>query len=139
MVGVIAVDVGPTTNFHFLYFFIFCAVVSPSPPPSVIANVTAAEEPEEVKITVCQGCMVLLPCDVAGDPMPDISWEKDGYKVGHDDRMTMLPNGSLQIENSQDSDSGTYFCVAKNNAGIARQEVHLTVVKAETMKRKFQR
>ena len=43
-----------------------------------------------------------------------------------DERLSMLDDGTLMIENTQDSDAGIYECIAKNPMGEARTNgVHL--------------
>lgn len=44
--------------------------------------------------------MALLKCQASGDPIPSISWLKDGVSLlGKDPRMSLQELGSLQIKN----------------------------------------
>lgn len=44
--------------------------------------------------------VALLKCQASGDPIPSISWRKDGVSLlGKDARMSLQGLGSLQIKN----------------------------------------
>ncbi|EHA98474.1 Immunoglobulin superfamily DCC subclass member 4 [Heterocephalus glaber] len=55
-------------------------------------------------------------CHVEGLPAPVITWEKDKVTLPDEPRLITLPNGVLQILDIQDSDAGSYRCVAPNSA-----------------------
>ncbi|XP_021092721.1 immunoglobulin superfamily DCC subclass member 4 isoform X6 [Heterocephalus glaber] len=55
-------------------------------------------------------------CHVEGLPAPVITWEKDKVTLPDEPRLITLPNGVLQILDIQDSDAGSYRCVATNSA-----------------------
>ncbi|XP_043944949.1 netrin receptor DCC [Protopterus annectens] len=62
------------------------------------------------------GDTVILKCDVTGEPIPTIHWQKnqEDLKLSSTDaRVIALPSGALQINKAQPSDSGIYRCVAK--------------------------
>ncbi|KAI1893574.1 hypothetical protein AGOR_G00125120 [Albula goreensis] len=62
--------------------------------------------------------VALLKCQASGDPIPTISWLKDGISLlGKDPRMSLQELGSLQIKNIRISDSGIYTCVAASSSG----------------------
>ncbi|KAK3087485.1 hypothetical protein FSP39_006555 [Pinctada imbricata] len=71
--------------------------------------------------------MVILQCSVRGDPLPDITWTKDGRAVEESDRIQILSNGSLVIYQSTSSDAGKYVCVASNEAGTSEGVAQLFV------------
>ncbi|XP_045666681.1 immunoglobulin superfamily DCC subclass member 4 isoform X1 [Ursus americanus] len=54
-------------------------------------------------------------CHIEGLPAPVITWEKDQVPVPQEPRLITLPNGVLQILDIQDSDAGSYRCVATSS------------------------
>ncbi|XP_068782014.1 netrin receptor DCC isoform X3 [Struthio camelus] len=70
-------------------------------------------------VTAFAGDMVLLKCEVVGEPMPMVHWqrnEEDLFLSPADARVAVLPSGALQISRIQPGDSGIYRCLAKNPA-----------------------
>ncbi|XP_051030232.1 netrin receptor DCC-like, partial [Phodopus roborovskii] len=70
-------------------------------------------------ITAFMGDTVLLKCEVIGEPMPTIHWQKnqqDLFPVPGDSRVVVLPSGALQISRLQPGDIGVYRCTARNPA-----------------------
>ena len=65
-----------------------------------------------------------MTCKTDGNPPPVIEWFKDGDKLRVTDNRIILPNGSLYflhvVDNTFESDEGTYHCIAKNEAGRAK-------------------
>ncbi|XP_069886568.1 roundabout homolog 2 isoform X7 [Dipodomys merriami] len=60
----------------------------------------------------------LLKCKATGDPLPVISWLKEGFTfLGRDPRASIQEQGTLQIKNLRISDTGTYTCVATSSSG----------------------
>uniref|UniRef100_UPI00358DFF02 LOW QUALITY PROTEIN: neogenin-like n=1 Tax=Myxine glutinosa TaxID=7769 RepID=UPI00358DFF02 len=90
-------------------------------PPHITMHTAAVE--------VSQGNGVLLHCEVHGKPAPHLSWQKDGELLPTDPRVTMLPEGALEISGARASDAGKYRCVAENVAGTrTSKEAKLTVI-----------
>ncbi|XP_043207619.1 Down syndrome cell adhesion molecule-like protein Dscam2 isoform X5 [Amphibalanus amphitrite] len=58
-----------------------------------------------------------LPCLAVGLPQPTIAWHRDGKPFQPNDRMRIMPEGSLQIRGVQRGDRGEYSCIAKNQFG----------------------
>ncbi|XP_075053193.1 roundabout homolog 2 isoform X10 [Mixophyes fleayi] len=85
-------------------------VLTDRPPPIILqgpANQTLAVDGT-----------ALLKCKATGDPMPVISWLKEGFNfMGRDTRLSILDKGSLQIKSLKTPDSGTYSCVATSSSG----------------------
>ncbi|KAK2847413.1 hypothetical protein Q5P01_010412 [Channa striata] len=78
--------------------------------------------------TISHGATVQLHCRVIGGPSVKISWEKDGEKVqGNKPRLTLMENGTLQIIDAKDLDSGMYTCVASSATGESSWSGMLTV------------
>ncbi|NXI43144.1 DCC protein, partial [Galbula dea] len=70
-------------------------------------------------VTAFAGDTILLKCEVVGEPMPVIHWQRnqeDLLPSSTDPRVAVLPSGSLQITRVQHGDSGIYRCLAKNPA-----------------------
>ncbi|XP_041437538.1 roundabout homolog 2 isoform X3 [Xenopus laevis] len=86
-------------------------VLTDRPPPIILqgpANQTLAVDGT-----------ALLKCKTTGEPMPVISWLKEGFKgfIGRDTRLSILDQGTLQIKGLKATDSGTYTCVATSSSG----------------------
>ncbi|XP_012586787.1 PREDICTED: roundabout homolog 2 isoform X5 [Condylura cristata] len=85
-------------------------VLTDRPPPIILqgpANQTLAVDGT-----------ALLKCKATGDPVPLISWLKEGFTfLGRDPRATIQDQGTLQIKNLRISDTGTYTCVATSSSG----------------------
>ncbi|KAF1443487.1 Netrin receptor DCC, partial [Spheniscus demersus] len=70
-------------------------------------------------VTAFAGDTVLLKCEVVGEPMPVVHWQRnqdDLFLSPADTRVAVLPSGALQISRIQHGDSGIYRCLAKNPA-----------------------
>ncbi|XP_012507177.1 PREDICTED: netrin receptor DCC [Propithecus coquereli] len=70
-------------------------------------------------VTAFMGDTVLLKCEVIGEPMPTIHWQKnqqDLTPTPGDSRVVVLPSGALQISRLQPGDIGIYRCSARNPA-----------------------
>ncbi|XP_019721089.1 roundabout homolog 2 [Hippocampus comes] len=75
--------------------------------------------------------VALLKCQASGDPIPSVSWLKDGVSLlGKDPRMSLQELGSLQITNVKLSDSGIYTCVATSSSGETSWSAFLEVKEA---------
>ncbi|XP_034556842.1 roundabout homolog 2 isoform X1 [Notolabrus celidotus] len=78
--------------------------------------------------TVSRGAAVQLHCRVIGGPAVKISWEKEGERLqGNKPRVTLMENGTLQITDIKDTDSGMYTCVASSATGESSWSGMLTV------------
>ena len=82
------------------------------------------------ELTTLAGDDVTLPCDVVADPSPLINWRKNHVPITTGDHRKYLvddDSGSLVIRAADAGDSARYLCVAENVAGVATQEITLTV------------
>ncbi|KAK4313128.1 hypothetical protein Pmani_015500 [Petrolisthes manimaculis] len=64
--------------------------------------------------------VVELKCVARGQPQPTITWYRGEYQIDTESgssRFRVLPTGSLQIVNTEQSDAGNYVCEANNGAG----------------------
>ncbi|XP_066564137.1 roundabout homolog 3 isoform X2 [Amia ocellicauda] len=78
--------------------------------------------------TLALGATAQLQCHVMGNPLPSIQWEKDGQRIlGIDARISLMENGTLQLILLQETDSGTYTCVASSSSGETSWSGTLTV------------
>ncbi|KAM6962600.1 hemicentin-1 [Aplochiton taeniatus] len=79
------------------------------------------------------GGNAILNCEVRGDPLPIIQWSKNGVNIQISNRIRQLDNGSLAIYGTVSEDSGSYMCVATNDAGLVERSVTLTLQTAPTI------
>ncbi|XP_038159303.1 roundabout homolog 2 isoform X1 [Cyprinodon tularosa] len=78
--------------------------------------------------TLSRGAMAQLHCRLVGGTSVQISWEKDGERLqGNKPRVTLMENGTLQITDLKDTDSGMYTCVASSPTGESSWSGMLTV------------
>ncbi|XP_072229357.1 WAP, Kazal, immunoglobulin, Kunitz and NTR domain-containing protein 2 [Leuresthes tenuis] len=110
------------------------------PPPTEPQPPILISRPTQHTISV--GDTASFPCDVTGQPQPQIMWEKqvpDGTE-----RVVMRPNhvwgntvvtniGQLVIYNAQPQDSGVYTCTAQNPSGSVQAYYPLTVLPTEVL------
>ncbi|XP_061607918.1 roundabout homolog 3 isoform X1 [Phyllopteryx taeniolatus] len=74
------------------------------------------------------GSNAQLHCHIMGNPIPSIQWEKDGQRIlVNDGRISLMENGTLQIANLQETDSGVYTCLASSSSGETSWSGVLTV------------
>ncbi|XP_060623689.2 immunoglobulin superfamily member 10 [Anolis sagrei] len=83
--------------------------------------------------TVLANSDAFIPCEASGNPSPTIQWIKVSLSVNspkhiHDDKLEILPNGTLSIQNVNVQDRGQYLCVAVNPYGSDKLLVTLSVV-----------
>ena len=67
-----------------------------------------------------------LHCDANGDPIPLVTWNKDGHILQESNTTT-----SFHITNIELKDAGNYVCTAKNRAGSVSQSILLRVTRCE--------
>uniref|UniRef100_A0A6I8PLB6 Ig-like domain-containing protein n=1 Tax=Ornithorhynchus anatinus TaxID=9258 RepID=A0A6I8PLB6_ORNAN len=83
-------------------------------------------EPQNVDVTL--GNTVYFTCKAEGNPKPEIIWLHNNNEIDMKDnsRLNLLQDGTLMIQDTQESDKGVYQCMAKNIAGeVKTQEVVL--------------
>ena len=78
-------------------------------------------------VSLEQGEQFEFVCEVTGDPLPNITWFKDGYIVNTSNTIDITDN-SLKIKFLRDFDSGDYSCVAENRGGREEKELRLEVL-----------
>ncbi|TKR95914.1 hypothetical protein L596_010016 [Steinernema carpocapsae] len=83
-------------------------------------------------MTVTQGSSLELECKVAGQPMPQVKWAKDGAPVWDDPRYEWTTDAAagtyrLYIREATVYDEGTYRCVATNDSGQATTKAYVKI------------
>ena len=80
------------------------------------------------QLNVSQEQNISVSCQAAGDPKPKIMWVRENSQlpVG---RSQVSPEGTLQIWNIKDEDSGIYICIAITAQLFKRSLMQLTVGK----------
>ncbi|XP_004688211.1 PREDICTED: hemicentin-1 [Condylura cristata] len=97
-------------------------------PPRIMGENTL----EDVKVKEKQS--VTLTCEVTGDPIPKITWHKDGQLLQEDGAHHVMSGGRfLQITNAQVSHTGRYSCLASNTAGDKSKSFSLNVLVSPTI------
>ncbi|XP_061165065.1 cell adhesion molecule DSCAML1-like [Saccostrea echinata] len=79
-----------------------------------------------VNLTVTVNNQVFLPCEVYGDPAPNITWYKDQGPLSLSSQVRQTVDG-LFINDVNMTDEGTYTCLATNEAGTAQSSGILIV------------
>uniref|UniRef100_A0A8C3N479 Hemicentin-1 n=1 Tax=Geospiza parvula TaxID=87175 RepID=A0A8C3N479_GEOPR len=87
---------------------------------------------EDVKVKEKHG--VTLTCEVTGNPVPQVTWLKDGQALAEAGDPRIVSSGrSLQISEAQLLDTGRYTCVASNTAGDRSKTYSLNVLVAPSI------
>lgn len=69
-------------------------------------------------VTEKEGDNATLNCNAMGNPVPQISWNKEGSPLGNTSSISLsADNKDLTIKNVNRVDSGEYRCVATNSLG----------------------
>ncbi|KAL1140726.1 hypothetical protein AAG570_000656, partial [Ranatra chinensis] len=85
------------------------SVVSRRARVSVARPPTLVEQPRDLALT--RGQTAHFACRAQGRPTPTVHWIKDQRPLLLDEtRMLVLPSGSLEIDDVQSSDKGSYRC-----------------------------
>ncbi|KFB40370.1 AGAP007237-PA-like protein [Anopheles sinensis] len=101
-------------------------------------------QPRDIEISY--GQTAVFSCKASGDPRPDIVWLANDSQLrpDSDSQITLLPDGSLRIDEVVPSDAGQYRCNARNVLGeagsrVARLTVNNEVVESDAEAPKFLR
>lgn len=79
---------------------------------------------------VDEGAIVHFACQADGDPAPVIMWlspQKKLITTKTIGRISVLPDGTLEVRYAQIQDNGTYACVASNAGGNDTSLAHLHI------------
>lgn len=86
-------------------------------------------------IELCEGDLVRFDVRVSGTPQPDVKWLKNDTALEGEPRYEFLSDDdmhSLELTNCRLSDTGTYRCIAANEAGQTSCSAELTVMEKPT-------
>ncbi|CAM9496561.1 unnamed protein product [Lampetra planeri] len=99
-----------------------------------VPRVTVQPEPVSAHV----GDAAVLSCEVGGEPMPGVRWQKDRANLTLDGRrLALLAGGALLVEHVEAGDAGVYRCVAENIASSrASDEAELEVLAESSVPRK---
>ncbi|CAG2103310.1 unnamed protein product [Medioppia subpectinata] len=90
-------------------------------------------------VTAKAGNTARLECAARGQPMPEISWQKDGgdnFPAAMERRMHVMPSDDVFfIVEVKVSDMGHYTCTATNDAGSQTASAYLNVLEVPTFVR----
>ncbi|XP_029010014.1 protogenin B [Betta splendens] len=91
-----------------------------------------------VPLVVTEGSVARFSCVVTSSPPATITWEVNQRTVPlQTERITVLPNGVLQIYNVNADDAGQYRCVATNIGSLVKsREAMLTVNQGAGLQRR---
>ncbi|XP_072307994.1 contactin-3 [Eucyclogobius newberryi] len=78
-----------------------------------------SKSPLKALLKARSGSTVTLECKPQAAPPAISLWKKGSEILQRSERITVLPNGTLQIANLTKQDAGSYTCVAKNQFGMA--------------------
>ncbi|XP_058236454.1 matrix-remodeling-associated protein 5 isoform X2 [Hemibagrus wyckioides] len=102
----------------------------------VIAEHPRVFQPRYQDITKNLGDMIDLECHSQGNPHPRTTWVLPNREIVHieapslgihEQRISVLANGTLRIKSATYTDRGVYKCIASNAAGADSISVRLTV------------
>ena len=73
---------------------------------------------------------ITVPCKATGDPRPKVTWMRENGELPLG-RSTVSVDGTLQIWNTKEEDSGRYICMAESSAVLEKafSLMNLTVTK----------
>jgi len=88
-------------------------------------------------VTVQEGEIITLKCQVGGEPQPELKWYRNGVELKPDDRIAIRlaldGNATLRIRDSKKSDAGEFSVTAINEAGTAESKCQVKVLSADEM------
>ncbi|XP_049335709.1 hemicentin-1 isoform X1 [Astyanax mexicanus] len=97
-------------------------------PPSIV-NKGGVQD-----VKVKEGQNITLTCEATGNPVPEITWLKDGQLVTGEPRLQVMSHGRfLHISDVQVADTGRYSCLASNSAGDRSIHFNLNVLVSPTI------
>lgn len=95
----------------------------------VLAPPTIVKSPHDTEVLEGEGFD--LPCELAGDPKPVVTWRKENGRLPEGRSRKLLDN-TLRIEDARQDDEGKYICEGHNEGGNVTISVYLYVYEAPT-------
>jgi len=94
---------------------------------SAVTQLVVVELPQftvapPARLEVDQHQNTTVPCRATGDPQPKVTWVKENGLLPFG-RSKVNADGTLQIWNTKEEDSGTYTCRASSNEVITKQAI----------------
>ena len=94
---------------------------------SAVTQLVVVELPQftvtpPARLVVNQHQNTTVPCQATGDPQPKVTWVKENGPLPFG-RSKVSADGTLQIWNTTEEDSGTYTCRASSNEVITKQGI----------------
>ncbi|KAK3082882.1 hypothetical protein FSP39_007872 [Pinctada imbricata] len=91
-------------------------------------------KPLVTDLTVPEGGTARLNVEVAGEPIPKVTWYKNGITLTPTDRTVVVQErttSTLTIDHVQPDDKAEYICVAENDRGVVtcKTTLHVTPTK----------
>eukprot|EP00794_Sanderia_malayensis_P015842 gene15842-17438_t len=77
--------------------------------------------------TTIQSATVTFHCSATGDPLPALSWYRNGALLANDGVKYEIYSGSLSVKNTMVSDSGWFTCKVSSVAGQKTARAYLDV------------
>uniref|UniRef100_A0A0N4ZRH8 protein-tyrosine-phosphatase n=1 Tax=Parastrongyloides trichosuri TaxID=131310 RepID=A0A0N4ZRH8_PARTI len=78
-------------------------------------------------VKVEEGKVSILECKAVGEPMPKITWQRNGVRVESGERY-IVNDGILKIIDTRLTDIGIYICFAENEGGQDQQAFTLEIL-----------
>ena len=98
----------------------------PSGPPSITLSPTGP-------LTLREGGVLSIECIAEGDPTPTVQWQTPGRQASaveplppHLQNVPGEASALVTISGVTTEDSGTYVCIANNNAGRSEERIIIT-------------
>ncbi|XP_061901757.1 contactin-3 isoform X1 [Entelurus aequoreus] len=86
-----------------------------------------SKNPLKAVLKAVFGSEVTLECKPQASPPAISLWKKDNEPLQRNERIILLPNGTLKITNVTRGDAASYTCIAKNQFGSASTTGRLLV------------
>lgn len=81
-------------------------------------------------VEIYWGGTAVFTCAATGDPQPSIFWMRNNEIIDiNQNKYKIIDNGSLLIENIEESDRGYYECMAKNSDGEVKSRPARMILK----------